>query len=410
MMKHNTFEIPWVIELHNPQVTQPLKVCVQDRVTLGWGMTDNNLKPDISVQLVNGQDPSISYQHLMFYCEDSTLMVMDLNSENGSAINSQPLEPSVGYRLTHGDQLRLGDLEFNVDVVLFPNSLDENEADTQPSLQDMSSPSSKQWVLVVEDDPDIARIIAQMIEQAGYMAKTVRDVVSAIRIFSQKQPNAVILDFKLPDLDGIEFCRYVRRDVLHSTLPIIAIQANNSSNEAAQALQAGVDLVMERPLNASHLRDMTMALINQHENSTHAIRTRRLVQPTPFNVFPQDARPQGALIYVAGQDNDPIFINAASHKSISFGRKPGSESLGSESHVDLTRYDAINCGVSRVHMFLHYLDDQFFIEDADSRNGTFLNGMPLQSYQLTPVGNGDEIRLGHLRAYVYFIEDTAAVA
>ena len=61
-------------------------------------------------------------------------------------------------------------------------------------------------------------------------------------------------------------------------------------------------------------------------------------------------------------------------------------------------------------MFLHYQDNQFFIEDADSRNGTFVNGSAIPSFQMIPVQNGDEIRLGHLRMYIYLIEDSVAVA
>ena len=96
--------------------------------------------------------------------------------------------------------------------------------------------------------------------------------------------------------------------------------------------------------------------------------------------------------------------------AVNIAGKPGGETLGSETHIDLTRYDAINCGVSRVHMFLHCLDNQFYVEDVDSRNGTFLNGNAIPSFQMTPVRNGDEIRLGHLRMYIYLIEDTVAVA
>jgi CheY-like chemotaxis protein len=274
----------------------------------------------------------------------------------------------------------------------------------------MSTAGQNQWVLIVEHDANLAQIIAEMMEAADYTVKIARDVVGAIRVFSQKQPNAVIMDLNLPDMDGIEFCRYVRRDVLHGTIPMVVFNSGETEYAASDVTQAGADVVLESPLDATVLRDTTVALINGHENSAHAIRTRRLPNATPFTVFPSETRHQGMVIYVVGQENDPIILQANGHKSVSFGRKPGSESLGSEAHIDLTRYDAVNCGVSRVHMFLHYQDNQFYVEDVDSRNGTFVNGNAIPSFELFPVHNGDEIRLGHLRMYVYLIEDTVAVA
>lgn len=206
-------------------------------------------------------------------------------------------------------------------------------------------------------------------------------------------------------MDGLEFCRYVRRDVLHNTVPILTISVGSPSNEAKDALLAGADLVMDKPLNGNDLREVMVALVNQHENSVHAITTRRLTFETPFNVFPPDARHQGAIIFVAGFENEAIILNG--QKSASFGRKPGSGSIGSQSHIDLTRYDAANCGVSRVHMFLHFQDGDIYIEDVDSRNHTYLNGSAITPFERVLLQNGDEIRLGHLRMYMYFFEDGA---
>jgi CheY-like chemotaxis protein len=301
-------------------------------------------------------------------------------------------------------------MRLEVRVILAPVSVGFSQDQLDTREWDMSTAGQNQWVLVVEHDPQLAQIIAQVMEEADYTVKVARDVVGAIRVFSHKQPNAVIMDLNLPDMDGIEFCRYVRRDVLHGTIPIMVFNSGDSAYAAHDLTQAGADIVLESPLNVAQLRDMAMALINQHENSVHAIRTRRLPSATPFTVFPSDTRHQGMVIYVVGQENEPIVLQASGHKSVSFGRKPGSETLGSETHIDLTRYDAVNCGVSRVHMFLHFQDNQFYIEDVDSRNGTFVNGSAIPSYELVPLQNGDEIRLGHLRMYVYLIEDTVAVA
>ena len=409
MREPATPTIPWVIELHSSHWVQPIRVSICNSVIVGRGMNDAIPQPDVDLEHWDTNN-SISCQHVLLYREEDALMVMDLNSDHGTALNGQKLETSIGYRITHGDQLTVGALQMDVRVILAPVSMGAAQEQTEATIRDMSAPGNNQWVLIVEHDPSIAQILSQLIDEVGYTVKTVRDEVSAMRIFSQKQPNAIILDLHLPDMDGLEFCRYVRRDVLHGTLPILVINTGALPYVANEVTQAGADVLLESPLNAAHLRDMTIALINEHENSAHAVRTRRLPNPTPFTVLPPESRHQGMVVYVVGQENEPIVLKANEHKSVSFGRKPGGETLGSEAHIDLTRYDAINCGVSRVHMFLHCRDDQFYIEDVDSRNGTFLNGSAIPSYQMTLVQNGDEIRLGHLRMYVYLIEDTVAVA
>ncbi|MEO8609874.1 MAG: FHA domain-containing protein [Chloroflexota bacterium] len=401
--------IPWVIELRSSHWAQPMRVSICNSVIVGRGMDGAVPQPDVDLELWDSSN-SVSCHHVLLYREDDALMVMDLNSDHGTALNGQRLETSVGYRITNGDQLTIGTLQTDVRILLAPVAMNASQEQPEINMRDMSTPAQNQWVLIVEHDAAIAQILAQLIEDVGYSVKTVRDEVSAMRVFSQKQPNAIILDLHLPDMDGLEFCRYVRRDVLHGTIPILVVNTGELPYLSNDVTQAGADVMLESPLNAVSLRDMTIALINQHENSAHAVRTRRLPNPTPFTVLPPDTRHHGLVVYVVGQENEPIVLKASEQKSVSFGRKPGGETLGSETHVDLTRYDAINCGVSRVHMFLHCLDNQFYIEDVDSRNGTFLNGSAIPSFQMKPLQNGDEIRLGHLRMYVYLIEDSVAVA
>jgi pSer/pThr/pTyr-binding forkhead associated (FHA) protein len=73
--------------------------------------------------------------------------------------------------------------------------------------------------------------------------------------------------------------------------------------------------------------------------------------------------------------------------------------------VDLSRFQAIDLGVSRVHMVMQYKDGKFMIEDLGSVNGTFLNGRSIRPGKLEALSNADEIRLGQLRMYAYFLAD-----
>jgi hypothetical protein len=114
-----------------------------------------------------------------------------------------------------------------------------------------------------------------------------------------------------------------------------------------------------------------------------------------------ETRQNTCVLFVAAHSDAPIVLTI--NQPVSFGRAISSGSL--KSHVDLTRYDAANFGVSRVHMLLHHQDGKFQIEDQDSVNGTYLNGEPVDPRVLTELKNADEIRLGQLRMYIYFLED-----
>ncbi|MFN8447225.1 MAG: FHA domain-containing protein [Anaerolineae bacterium] len=87
---------------------------------------------------------------------------------------------------------------------------------------------------------------------------------------------------------------------------------------------------------------------------------------------------------------------------ITFGRSISQSLL---THVDLTRNNAVDNGVSRLHARLHYEGGEFFIEDLNSVNGSYLNGDPLQPATKIRVKNADELRLGRLRMYLYFLGD-----
>jgi hypothetical protein len=226
-------------------------------------------------------------------------------------------------------------------------------------------------------------------------------VVGAIRSYNQRRPSAVVLDRTLPDMSGLEFCRYVRRDVQQNSTPIVVIGAANSAVDVAEAMDSGADIYLNKPISAKELRHVVSSLISQHESGGAAMYTKHLVGTAPLKAMPPETRRNAAVLFIAGYSDAPLTLTVSG--PISFGRAASTGAL--KSHVDLSRYDAANTGVSRLHMFLHYKDNQFFIEDADSVNGTYLNGDPVKPRTPLAVKNADEIRLGQLRMYIYFLED-----
>jgi chemotaxis family two-component system response regulator PixH len=392
----------WVIELSPAPNTKPITVKVEDRVTVGRSVMGDTKRPDIDLEPYGAEGLGVSRQHLTIYTEAERLMVMDTGSNNGTLLNNSKMKVNDGYRLAHGDILTLGRMRLDVSVALSPEY--GGDVHKQPSLQiaDQTNAGKGQLVLIVENEPQIAAALSTVVERAGYMPKVNHEVVGAIRNYNQRRPSAIILDLILPDMSGIEFCRYVRRDPLQNTVPIIIVGALRSAAEVAEAMQAGADIFLAKPVSAKELRHVVSSLIYQHEMGNSGMYTKHLVGTAPLKAMSPESRRNAAVMFVAGYADQPITLTV--NQPVSFGRSASTGSL--KSHLDLTRYDAANTGVSRLHMFLHHKDGQFFIEDADSINGTYVNGDPLKPRALTPVNNADEVRLGQLRMYIYFLDDS----
>ncbi len=392
---------PWIIELSNSQMRTPLRLQITDKITVGRIVATEPVKPDIDLSPFNAEALGVSRVHFTIHPEADRLMVTDLNSGNGTFLNGNRLKAEESYRLSSEDQLTIGLLRLDVLFVITPDH--GGSIKRQPSLQlhDQINPGKGQLILIVEQDPDVASALATIIERAGYTPKVSHEVVGAIRAYNQRRPSAIILNPSLPDMSGLEFCRYIRRDVNINTTPVIVVNTGSKSMPSNDALQAGADIFLERPISALELRHVISSLVTQHEGGHSAMYTKHLVGTAPLRAMEPETRQNTCVLFVAAHSDAPIVLTI--NQPVSFGRAVSSTSL--KSHVDLTRYDAANFGVSRVHMLLHHKDGKFQLEDQDSVNGTYLNGEPVNPHVLTELNNADEIRLGQLRMYIYFLED-----
>lgn len=394
----------WVIELRNPQMSAPLRLRVEANMVIGRAVPGEAKRPDIDLSAAGAEAMGVSRQHIELYPEGETLYIRDLGSNNGSFLNSNRLKANEPYRLSHGDHITLGRMRLEVVIIFSPAS--GGDVHLQPSLQlqDQMQTGKGQLVLIVQKDAELAGVIASVMERAGYTTKISYEVVGAIRAYNQRRPSAIIVEPSLPDMSGLEFCRYVRRDVLQNTLPVIVVHTTENLVDVTEVMQTGANIFLGKPISARELRHVVSSLITQHEGGSAAIYTKHLVGTAPLTAMPAETRRNSAVMFIAGYSDTPIVLNI--QQPISFGRTASTGAL--KQHVDLSRYEAANSGVSRLHMMLHHKDGKFYIEDRDSVNGTYLNGDPVKPRILTPLRNADEVRLGQLRMYIYFLEDKDA--
>lgn len=106
-------------------------------------------------------------------------------------------------------------------------------------------------VLVVEDDADVSKMLQTFLEsQPGYRVSTTADGINALMAVGRERPDLMILDIKIPGVDGIEVCRQIKADPKGRTA-IIAI--SGQSDAGAKAIEAGADTFITKPIDLETL-------------------------------------------------------------------------------------------------------------------------------------------------------------
>ena len=113
-------------------------------------------------------------------------------------------------------------------------------------------------IVVVDDDARIVRVLRITLAARGYTVLAASDGRGALRSAAECQPAAIILDWGLPDIDGIEVIAQLRR---WSCVPIIVFSARTSRADRNRALGAGADAYLTKPASPSQLVDQLQAVL-----------------------------------------------------------------------------------------------------------------------------------------------------
>ena len=119
---------------------------------------------------------------------------------------------------------------------------------------------SMHTILLVEDALDLARVIARELEAAGYQVQHAADGRSALTLYTQHQPDLVILDWMLPELDGLEVLRRLRQS---SAVPVLMLTARDEELDRVLGLELGADDYLTKPFSMRELIARVRALLRR---------------------------------------------------------------------------------------------------------------------------------------------------
>jgi two-component system KDP operon response regulator KdpE len=119
-------------------------------------------------------------------------------------------------------------------------------------------------ILVVDDEPHIVRGLKIILRTAGYTVEAAETKAEALAALAARPPDAVVLDLVLPDGEGVEVCREVRR---WSSLPIVVLSAVGDEREKVRALDAGADDYVTKPFGSDELLARLRAVLRRSVDS-----------------------------------------------------------------------------------------------------------------------------------------------
>ena len=118
-------------------------------------------------------------------------------------------------------------------------------------------------ILVVDDEAILVETIAYNLEQAGYQVIMVADGASALEAARRETPDLIILDIMLPEMDGLEVCRQLRRESNTSTTPIMMLTAKADEIDKVVGLEIGADDYITKPFGRRELLARVRALLRR---------------------------------------------------------------------------------------------------------------------------------------------------
>ncbi len=122
-------------------------------------------------------------------------------------------------------------------------------------------------ILVVDDEAVLVETIAYNLEQAGYQVITAADGASALEAAQRESPDLIILDIMLPEMDGLEVCRELRRESNTATTPILMLTAKGDEIDKVVGLEVGADDYVTKPFGRRELLARVRALLRRADYS-----------------------------------------------------------------------------------------------------------------------------------------------
>jgi two-component system, OmpR family, alkaline phosphatase synthesis response regulator PhoP len=167
-------------------------------------------------------------------------------------------------------------------------------------------------ILIVEDEAEIADLIALYLEKEGFTCRSCRDGLTALQAYQEQQPDLIILDLMIPGLDGLEVCARIRQQPGVKDPYIMMLTAKGEEIDRIIGLSTGADDYMVKPFSPKELVARVRALLRRSLRQTAA--PTQTYQTPSFTI---DLDQRTALRHITGQPKESLDLTTLEFELLS---------------------------------------------------------------------------------------------
>jgi DNA-binding response OmpR family regulator len=156
-------------------------------------------------------------------------------------------------------------------------------------------------VLVADDEPDILDLVRMVLEEEGYEVATADNGASALRLANERRPDLCVLDVMMPEVDGYDVARVLKRDQELRTIPVILLTARTEPENVARGREAGADEYLSKPF-----------MPDEFQHAVRSVLSARPEPPVPTEPEPKPVRQAGGVVLLAGGSEQ--LVNLARYR------------------------------------------------------------------------------------------------
>ncbi len=125
-------------------------------------------------------------------------------------------------------------------------------------------PSVPKTILVVDDEPETTEMIAEMMRLSGYQVIKAYGGLQTLKLIVNQKPDAVVLDWMMPDLSGLDVLKSMRKDPRLADIPVILVSAKTMPEDIDAGLNAGASYYLTKPVTYKDLKQTVGNTIRSH--------------------------------------------------------------------------------------------------------------------------------------------------
>ena len=146
-----------------------------------------------------------------------------------------------------------------------------------------------QLIAIIEDEPDIRELVSLHLKRAGFRVEEFEKAEAFLSFLKRQRPDLLILDLMLPDADGLEVCKYLRKKDEYSAIPIIMVTAKGEETDKILGLELGADDYVTKPFSPKELVARVKAVlrrkVQKEESKVIEIGETLVINPEKYEVL-----------------------------------------------------------------------------------------------------------------------------